>query len=130
MHDSLWLMLLKNALQFVSVADIHVLEDIAVALTDTSQRFEVAGIGELVDVDNTIVGAGNQVSNDRRANESGATRYQDSQLKISREGVPSLAMPSGMGDAKSYHAANVICVNQPCPVGCAPVVGWWLVNAN
>ena len=51
------------------------LESVAVAITDTGQRFEVTGVGELVDVDNTIFGLINQMPNDRGTNESNATRH-------------------------------------------------------
>ncbi len=63
----------KQRVQRGAVADIRTPEDVARVVSQVGQRFEVAGVGKLVDVDHTPVCFGNQLAYQRRADETGAT---------------------------------------------------------
>jgi hypothetical protein len=71
-HDGVRLVLTKNAVELDAVADIDVLEGVALAVADFGQGFEVAGVGELVEVDHAVGGVANDVTDNRRTDEAGA----------------------------------------------------------
>jgi hypothetical protein len=75
-HHAIGLMLCKNARDFPRIADIDLLEHMAGVPHQAWQRIEVAGIGELVDVDDRHIGFGNELANDRGPDETRPSRNQ------------------------------------------------------
>lgn len=51
-HHGVRLVLGKHPIQFGAVADIHLLKGITFTVCDTGQGFQVARIGEFIEVDN------------------------------------------------------------------------------
>ncbi|MOA37532.1 hypothetical protein D3C78_1591310 [compost metagenome] len=77
MHHGIGLVLAENALDCGALADIHLLEGIPRAGTGFGQGLEVASVGQLVEVDHIVCGVADDVANDRRADETGATGDED-----------------------------------------------------
>lgn len=75
MHDGVWLVLAEHAVELGAVADVDAFEGVARVVSDRLQRLEVAGVGQLVDVDHRVCGAGNDVTHDGRTDEAGTTCY-------------------------------------------------------
>jgi hypothetical protein len=71
MHDGIRLMLTQNTINLVSITDINAFERIPLALTDFSQRLKVAGVGQLIDVNDRVGGTGDDMANDCRADKPG-----------------------------------------------------------
>lgn len=80
MHHCVWLVFAENTIQFGSVANINMLEGVALAVADFSQGFEVAGIGQLVEIDCRISRAADDVTNHCRTDETGSTGYENFHL--------------------------------------------------
>ncbi|MCY1398211.1 hypothetical protein D9M71_132370 [compost metagenome] len=59
------------------IADICLIEVIARRAVHIGQRLQVAGIGELVDVGDLVIGILDQVTNHRRSDEAGSAGYED-----------------------------------------------------
>lgn len=74
-HDGVWLVLGQYAVYFGSVADVYLFEGVAFVTADFRQAFEVAGVGEFVEVDHFILGVGDDVTDDSGAYEAGAACY-------------------------------------------------------
>ncbi len=68
--------LLEDTLEPGLIADIHLLYGIADAAFDLGQGFQVASVGQLVDVNYTVVGVGNDMANHGRADKARAAVYQ------------------------------------------------------
>jgi len=84
MHHGIGLMGGKHPIQFGAVADIDLLEGITLAARDLSQGFQVACIGQLIEVDNRILGVTNYMANYSRTDKTGAAGYKDLHGKGSR----------------------------------------------
>ncbi len=76
-HHRVGLVLLENAADLVGVANIDVLEVIAGAVAGLGERFEVAGVGQLVDVDDLVVGFADQLPDHGGPDETGASCQQN-----------------------------------------------------
>lgn len=63
MHHRIRLMLRKHGVQSGSIANIHLLKSITGAIADAVQAFQVARIGELVNVDDAVTGVVDDVAN-------------------------------------------------------------------
>ena len=70
-------MLCQYSVYFGAVADVDLLEGVATALADFRQAFEVAGVGEFVQVEHFIFGVVGDVKDDCGAYEAGAAGYQE-----------------------------------------------------
>jgi hypothetical protein len=55
-HDAIGLVLVEQPLDLCGVADIDLSEVVPRAIGHIGQRFQVARVGELIDVDNGVVG--------------------------------------------------------------------------
>jgi hypothetical protein len=75
MHDGVRLMLAQNPIDLVTITYINALEHISGVLADSCQRLKVARISELIDVHDRIGSGGNDMTDYRRTNESGAAGY-------------------------------------------------------
>ncbi len=64
----------------VGVADVHLFERVARIACDRRQRGEVARVGQLVDVDDGVVGVLDEVPDERGADESGAAGDEEGLL--------------------------------------------------
>ena len=100
MEDGVDRMLLHDGEHAAAVADVGLNERIARRAIDLRKRGEVGGVGELVDVDHRVLGVGDEMTTDGRADEAGAAGDQDSHGRVSptRNGVS--ISPSG-GNAAS-----------------------------
>src|SRR5690606_29076585 len=76
-HYRVRLVFTENAIQLGAVADIDLLKRVARAVAGFGQGFQVAGVGELVDVHHAIRRVANDVTDDRRADEAGAAGDED-----------------------------------------------------
>ena len=72
-HDGVlfWLVLGQYAIYFGAVADVHLFEGVAVAVTGFGQAFEIAGVSEFVEVDHIIAGVADDVAMDGGADKAG-----------------------------------------------------------
>jgi len=71
-HDGVWLVLGQYAIYFAAAADVYLLEGVAFAIAHFRQAFEVAGVGEFVQVDHFVLGVLDDVADDGGAYEAGA----------------------------------------------------------
>ena len=84
MHDDVDGVIAQQGQHRRVVADVGLHEAIVWIVLDLPQRGEVAGIGQLVDIDDVVAGVGTQMPAHRRADEPGAAGNQDiRQLKLS-----------------------------------------------
>ena len=74
-HDGVWLVLCQYAVNFSAIADVDLFEAIAFAVAHFRQAFEVASLGEFVEVDH-FIGVVDDVANDCGANEVRAAGYE------------------------------------------------------
>ena len=74
-HDRIGLVLAEQRRHRFAVADVGLLESVARILCDRLQRLEVAGVGELVDVDDRMLGRSQGTPDDGRADEAGAAGH-------------------------------------------------------
>lgn len=72
-HHHVRLILGKYPIQLGAIADVDLLESIALALSHHRQRLEVTGIGQLIHHHHAIAGGLNDVPHDCGANETGTT---------------------------------------------------------
>ena len=72
------LLLAEDGIEAGAVADIDLVVAMTVAHAGLAQRFEVAGIGELVDVGYAPIGIGHDVADHGRADETGAAGDENS----------------------------------------------------
>ena len=71
-HDGVGLVLGEHAIQFGAVADVDLFEGIAGMIRHRSQRFQVARVGQLVQVHDRIARVANDMAHQGRADESGS----------------------------------------------------------
>ena len=74
-HDGVRLMLAQNPIDLATVTYINALEHIPEVLADSCQRLKVTRISELIDVHDRIGSVGNDMTDYRRTNKSGAAGY-------------------------------------------------------
>ncbi|MNG26696.1 hypothetical protein D3C84_1117180 [compost metagenome] len=67
----------KDPIQFGAVADIDLLKRIAVAGRYRHQRFQVARIGQLVEIDHRILSVTKDVANHGRTDKTGTAGHKD-----------------------------------------------------
>ena len=75
MHDGVRLVLMQNPIYLVTVTNINALEHVPRVLADIGQGLKVARISELIDVNDRVGRAGDNMADDRRTDESGAAGY-------------------------------------------------------
>ena len=76
-HHGVGLMLLEDPGDLRGVADVDMLEVVAGVVPGLGQRGEVAGVGQLVDVDDLGLGLANELADDGRTDETGTAGQQD-----------------------------------------------------
>ncbi|MNO94569.1 hypothetical protein D3C76_861890 [compost metagenome] len=74
-HDGVRLVLAQNPIDLFTVTNINTLEYISRILADSCQGLKVARISELIDVNDRIGSVGNDMTDDCRADKSGAAGY-------------------------------------------------------
>ncbi|MNY13416.1 hypothetical protein D3C86_1465480 [compost metagenome] len=77
MHHSIRLVLGKYPIQFGTVADIDLLKGVTIAGGYRRQRFQVARIGQLVEVDDRILGVTNNMAHHGRTDKTGTAGYKN-----------------------------------------------------
>lgn len=77
MHHGVRLVSGKDPIQFGAVADIDLLKRVTIAVGYLCQGFQVARIGQLVEVDNDVLGVTNDVANNSRTDKTGTAGYKD-----------------------------------------------------
>jgi len=83
MHHRAWFMVGEYPRERGRIADIRLFKDVARLIARRAQRFQIAGIGELVDVDHGLVSLGNILANHCRSDKAGAACNDESHV-ISR----------------------------------------------
>ena len=81
-HDRVRLELGQGATDHRAVADIGLQELVVRVVRDAGQRFEVAGVGQLVEVEHLVLGVIEQVANQRRTNKTRAAGDQNTHEEI------------------------------------------------
>ena len=71
MHDRLRLEALNNCAHRRLINDISLNELVTGVRSDALQRFQIASVGQLVDVEHFVGGVFNQVTDQSRTNETG-----------------------------------------------------------
>src|SRR5690606_26670742 len=71
-HDGLRPMLAEYAIELGAVADVHLLERVALASGCIGQGLQVSGIGQLVHVHDGVKGLADDVAHQGRTDESGS----------------------------------------------------------
>ncbi|MNL06150.1 hypothetical protein D3C87_1267800 [compost metagenome] len=71
-HDGVRLMLAQNSVDLVTVTNINVFEQVSRVLADSCQGLKVTRISELIDINDRIGSAGDDMADDRRTDKSGA----------------------------------------------------------
>ena len=77
MHYRIGLVRGQHAVEFGTVADIHLLEGIARAGGHRFERLEITGISEFVYIDHAVVGVGDNMADKCRADKAGAAGDED-----------------------------------------------------
>ncbi|MNE16219.1 hypothetical protein D3C80_1091580 [compost metagenome] len=80
-HDRPRLKAFEHGADGCRVGDIGLDEFVSGVVGDALQRFEVAGVGQLVEVEHFVFGVVDQVADQRRANEAGAACDEYAHLK-------------------------------------------------
>jgi hypothetical protein len=62
----------QDTVNLIAVTDIDALERIARVFADFGQGLKIAGISQLIDVNDSVSGVGDDMTDDRRANKPGA----------------------------------------------------------
>ena len=89
MHDGIRLEALDHAAHLGRIDDVGADERIAGAVRYRRQRFEVAGIGELVDDQNGVAAVADRMADHCRADEAGTAGDEDA----ARHGGESISVP-------------------------------------
>jgi len=63
----------KHPVQFGAVADIHLFKGITFTFCDTSQGFQIARIGEFIEIDNGILSITDDMAHNSRTDKTCAT---------------------------------------------------------
>ncbi|MNQ93516.1 hypothetical protein D3C85_1089860 [compost metagenome] len=81
-HDGIGLEARKHGTDRGLIDDIGLDELIAGVGRDTSQRFQVAGIGEFVEIEHFMLGVLDQVTNQRRSDKTGAAGDKNTHVDL------------------------------------------------
>ncbi|MNJ46823.1 hypothetical protein D3C77_419620 [compost metagenome] len=76
MHDCMGLKAFKYSADGCLIGNIGLDEFIAGIGRDTAQRLEVTGVGQLVEVEDFVLGGTDQVANQGRADKTGTAGYE------------------------------------------------------
>lgn len=77
MHHRIRLVLRKEPIECSSISNVFVREGVALVARCRAQRFEIPGVGQLVDIENRVIGVRDDVSDERGSNEAGTSRNED-----------------------------------------------------
>src|SRR5690606_17575914 len=81
-HDGVWLELAQRRDDALGIGNIGLNEAIPWACIDLGQRFQIAGIGQLVEVEHLVLGVLNQMADQRRSDEAGSAGNKNAHLLI------------------------------------------------
>jgi len=76
-HDGIRLEFQQRFTDTFAIGDIGLKELIAVAAVDFGQRLEIAGVGQLVQIEDAVPGVLDQMADQSRADESGSAGYEN-----------------------------------------------------
>ncbi|CWO36326.1 Uncharacterised protein [Neisseria meningitidis] len=76
-HHGIGPVLCEYAVEFGAVANVHLLESIAGIIGNVGQRFEIARVGQFVEVDDGILGVLNDMADNGRADKARAAGNED-----------------------------------------------------
>ncbi|EJU76472.1 hypothetical protein NMEN3001_2097 [Neisseria meningitidis NM3001] len=77
MHHRIWPVLREYAVEFGAVADIHLLKSIAGIIGNVGQRFEIARVGQFVEVDDGILGVSDNMTDNGRTDKARTAGNKD-----------------------------------------------------
>lgn len=77
-HHGIRPVLCEYAVEFGSVANIHLLKSIARIIGYLSQRFQIAGISQLIDIDDRVLGVLDNMTDNGRTDKARAAGNEDS----------------------------------------------------
>ncbi|CWM83644.1 Uncharacterised protein [Neisseria meningitidis] len=76
-HHGIRLVLCEYAVEFGAVANVHLLKSVAGIIGNVGQRFEIARVGQFVEVDDGILGVLNDMADNGRADKARAAGNED-----------------------------------------------------
>ena len=71
MHHDIRLELSKNSFHLFAITDVRLHEVISLRISDIRQGFEVTGVGQRIEVDNSMLSGSNQFTDNRGADKAG-----------------------------------------------------------
>ena len=83
-HHGIGLVLCEYAVMLGAVANIHLLKSIARIIGYLGQRFQIAGISQLIDIDDVILGVLENMTENGRADKARAAGNKDFLHKFQR----------------------------------------------
>ena len=83
-HHGIRLVLCEYAVEFGAVANIHLLKSIARIACYLSQRFQIAGISQLIDIDDRVLGVLDNMTDNGRTDKARAAGNKDFFHKFQR----------------------------------------------
>jgi len=76
-HDRIRLVLGKDTCQLSGITNIYALKGITIAIGDVNKRFQITGVSQFINIHNGILGIFNNMSDDRRADETRSASNKD-----------------------------------------------------
>ncbi len=76
-HHGIGPVLCEYAVEFGAVANVHLLESIAGIIGNVGQRFEIARVGQFVEVDDGILGVSDNMTDNGRADKARTAGNED-----------------------------------------------------
>ena len=106
MHDSVRPKIGKRMRQCGAIADVGFQKAIVRSIVNGCQRSRIAGVGQLVDVENLDTDIAYEITDERRSDEACSSGYKGShgRLKARLRQVPEAPYPSRIGAAESLSA--------------------------
>ena len=83
-HHGIRLVLCEYAVEFSAVANIHLLKSIARIIGYLGQRFQIAGISQLIDIDDRVLGVLDNMTDNGRTDKARAAGNKDFFHKFQR----------------------------------------------
>lgn len=83
-HHGIGPVLCEYAVEFGAVANVHLLESIAGIIGNVGQRFEIARVGQFVEVDDGILGVSDNMTDNGRTDKARAAGNEDFSHKFQR----------------------------------------------
>ena len=83
-HHGIRLVLCEYAVEFGAVANIHLLKSIARIACYLGQRFQIAGISQLIDIDDRVLGVLDNMTDNGRTDKARAAGNKDFFHKFQR----------------------------------------------